>query len=101
MNIGLKVSTNMTIKQPVINTFDRVGIDYKSLDNVTQNYTSINRFSGAKASTTQLISALIAWVYRTSNAYEAGDNKIKLSDFDRIRYFIMEQDSNAYMTCID
>ena len=91
----------MKIRQPVINTLDRVGIDYKSIDNVKKDYLSMNRFSGETCKTTALIKCLIAWVYRTSNDYERGIQEVKISDFDRVRYFILEQDSNAYSTCID
>jgi len=91
----------MKIKQSVINTFDRVEIPYKDFDNIKKDRVSRNRFSGETCETTELINYLISWVYETSNAYEQGDQKIRISDFDRIRYFILEQDSNAFNTCID
>jgi hypothetical protein len=89
------------IKNSVINTFNRVGIDYESIDNTTKNCIAVNRFSGEQVETTELIAYLIDWVYTTSNKYEDGDQSIKISDFDRIRYFILEQDQEAYSTCID
>ena len=91
----------MAIRQPVINTFNRVGIKYENFDNTIKGVTVYNRFGGGSCDVTVLISELISWVYDTSNAYERGDFKVKLSDFDRVRYFILEQDRQAYMTCID
>ena len=91
----------MTIKKSVINTFNRVGIDYKKLMTDTEQVTVNNRFGGGSCKTTGFIAYLIGWVYGTSNAYEMGIQKVNLSDFDRIRYFILEKDSNAYSTCID
>lgn len=93
----------MKIKQSVINTFKRVGIDYEhiSTGHGLDPVMVYNRFGNGSCSTTNFIAYLINWVYRTSDKYERGDNEIKISDFDRIRYFILEQDSNAYMTCID
>jgi hypothetical protein len=91
----------MTIRQSVINTFNRVGIDYKSLLTKTDEVEVYNRFGFGSCSTTPLIAHLISWVYSTSNDYEAGIRKVNLSDFDRVRYFIAEVDSKAYSTCID
>ena len=91
----------MTIKQPVINTFKRVGIDYQALQDKTEKIRVENRFGGGSCETSPLIAYLIAWVYATSNAYERGDQTVKVSDFDRIRYFILDADANAYSTCID
>jgi hypothetical protein len=92
------------IKKPIINTFKRVGIDYESMDNTTKNYRAVNRFSGERVETTELIAYLVNWVYTTSDKYENGDNSISsisISDFDRIRYFILEQDDDVYSSCID
>lgn len=89
------------IKKSVINTFKRVGINYEAFNNTDKNVEVYNRFGGGKATTTQLIAFLINWVYDISNAYEVGDFKVKTADFDRIRYFVAEQDSEAYMTCLD
>jgi len=93
------------IKQSVINTFERVGIDYKKYSLTTDNdgnkITVNNRFGGGSCETSPLIARLIEWVYQTSNDYEVGNQKVNVSDFDRIRYFILDQDNNAYMTCID
>lgn len=91
----------MIIKQSVINTLDRAKIDYKSLINRVDKVNAFNRFTGASVSTTPLIAHLIQWVYDTSNQYEMGIQKVNISDFDRIRYFILEQDKDAYYTCID
>ena len=92
---------NMNIKQSVINTFERVGIDYKLLVDQKQEVEVYNRFGGSSCVTSPLVAHLIAFVYETNNDYEIGINKVNLSDFDRIRYFILEADKNAYMTCID
>lgn len=89
------------IKQSVINTFKRVGIDYEQMDNTSKNYQVRNRFSGETCLTTELLAYLVDWVYETSNHYERGDKEVRISDFDRIRYFILEQDSKVYSTCID
>lgn len=93
----------MTIKQSVINTFDRVGIypDVQSLINKTDKVTAYNRFGFGECQTTPLIKYLIEWVYQISNAYENGKHDVNVSDFDRVRYFVLEQDSNAYNTCLD
>lgn len=91
----------MVIKQSVINTFERVGIDYKPLVNRTDKVIVKNRFSGEECETTPLVARLIEWVYTVSNDYERGDRTINVSDFDRIRYFILDVDSNAYSTCVD
>lgn len=89
------------IRQPVINTFERVGIDYKDLVDETNEIEVFNRFGGGSCKTTPLIAFLVNWVYKTNDDYERGIRKVKVADFDRIRYFILEQDSNAYSTCID
>jgi len=89
------------IKQSVINTFNRVGINYAALDNSEKNVEVNNRFGGGSCVTTELIAYLINWVYSTNDKYETGDTKVRVSDFDRVRYFILEQDKDAYMTCID
>jgi hypothetical protein len=89
------------IKQSVLNTFKRVGINHEVLDNTQKTKTVENRFGGGICQTTELIAFLIDWVYVTSNAYEFGDYRVKIGDFDRIRYFILAEDSNAYMTCLD
>ena len=93
----------MTIKQSVINTFERVGIypDVQSLLTRDEKVTVFNRFGFGSCVTTPLIAFLIEWVYSTSNAYEQGINTVNVSDFDRIRYFILGADNDAYMTCID
>mgnify|MGYP001585957849 CR=1 FL=1 len=91
------------IKQSVINTFNRVGINYKALldqdtgDKITVN----NRFGGGSCEVSPLVARLIEWVYSTSYIYEVGIQDVRLDDFDRIRYFILEIDSNAYTVCID
>ena len=89
------------IKKSVLNTFKRIGIDHTIYDNEVKNVRVDNRFGGGSCETTQLIAYLIQWVYSTSNAYEMGIQDVRLDDFDRVRYFILEQDPNAYMTCID
>lgn len=89
------------IKQSVVNTFKRVGIDYENIDNTTVGYSARNIFTGEEVKTTALIVYLINWVYATSLKYENGDYSVKVSDFDRIRYFVLEQDQNAYSTCLD
>lgn len=95
------VKEKMKIKQSVINTFNRVGIPYEKLLEDKGTYISMNRFSGERCETNALVAHLISWVYSTSNQYEVGNYEVKVSDFDRIRYFILEVDRNAYSTCID
>ena len=90
----------MTIKQSVLNTFDRVGID-PTLDNEVKSQQATNWITGASCEVTELILACIEFVYETSSKYERGNQDIKLGDFDRVRYFIAEADPNAYSTCID
>lgn len=89
------------IKQSVINTFNRVGIDYENLDNEKKEVEVHNRFGFGTALTTELIAKCISWVYATSDDYENGIRKVNVSDFDRVRYFVVEQDQEAYMTCLD
>jgi len=91
----------LSTKQSVLNTFNRVGIDHTAYDNETRNTEVCNRFSGECIKTTQLIAFLVEWVYDVSNEYERGDTHIKVSDFNRIRYFILDQHSDVYSTCID
>lgn len=91
----------MTIKQSVINTFNRVGIPYEELMSHTGLWEARNRFSGETVLTSYFIAYLIKWVYLTSTDYERGIQRVSIADFDRIRYFILEQDSKAYMACID
>lgn len=91
----------MNIPKPVINTFERVGIDWLPLVNLTGEYTVLNRFSGESVKTTALMAKLVSWVYQISNDYEEGKNEVKVSDFDRIRYFILNQAPEVYSTCID
>lgn len=91
-----------TIKNSVVNTFNRVGIPFESLmahDN--EVVTVSNRFGGGSCETTPLVKYLIGWVYNVSNAYENGDMTIKVSDFDRVRMFVLEEDNEAYYTCLD
>ena len=89
------------IKKSVINTFNRVGIDYKPLLEDKEVYTVSNRFTGETCSTSLLVATLIDYIYRISNQYEMGIYKVNISDFDRLRYFVLEIDNNAYTTCID
>jgi hypothetical protein len=89
------------IKKSVINTFNRVGIDYEPLLKDKGTYTVSNRFTGETCSTSLLVATLIDYIYRISNQYEMGIYKVNISDFDRLRYFVLEIDNNAYTTCID
>lgn len=90
----------MEIKQPVLNTFKKVGIDYTEFENKPE-VEVYNRFGFGKCTTSALVARCIEAVYKISNDYEEGIFKVKTSDFDRLRYFILKEDSNAYMTCID
>ena len=89
------------IKQSVINTFKRVGIPYEELLKDEALVVIENRFGGGSCETTPLVASCIYWVYNTNNAYELGDRSVKITDFDRVRYFVLEQDQEAYMTCLD
>jgi len=91
----------MTIKQSVLNTFDRVGIDYKFYEADKEKHIASNRFGGGECKVSRLVFECIQWVYNTSNAYERGDYSVKVGDFDRIRYFVAEVDPEAYRTCLD
>ena len=91
----------MNIRQPVINTFDRVGFDYKPLQDLTNKVEVANWITGETCQTTPLVAGCVEWVYRTALAYEQGISKVKVSDFDRVRYFILDQDPNVWSTCID
>ena len=95
----------MTIPQPVINTFNRVGLDYSDKDS-TEKVEISNRFTGQSVTTSPLIARCIDWVYRTSNQFELeftyrAKNVPTIADFDRVRYFVLKIDPQAYMTCLD
>jgi hypothetical protein len=90
----------MDIPQPVLNTLKRIQIDhelYAKDDKVTVH----NRFGGDSCETSSFIARLIEWVYETSNEAEMGIYPMRISDFDRIRMYILKVDSKAYMTCLD
>jgi hypothetical protein len=89
-----------TIKQSVLNTFARVGIN-PALDNKIKNVSVFNWITDEKAITTELLAYCISWVYITSANYERGIYDVRTDDFDRVRYFILEQDKNLYMSHID
>lgn len=89
------------IKQSVINTFNRVGIDYKPIENLTNKVSVSNWITGETCQTTPLVATCVEWVYRTALAYEQGTSKVNVSDFDRVRHFILAQDNNVYSKCID
>ena len=92
----------MKIKQPVINTFKRVGFPYETYEAFENTKTEVsNWLSGETVETTPLIRDLVEWVYRTQMDFERGVQKVNVSDFDRIRYFILEVDPKVYSTCID
>ena len=91
----------MKIKQSVINTFNRVGIPYEELMKIEKPTRTRNRLTGEGITTTYFLSYLVAWVYQTSNDYEYGINKVNVSDFDRVRYFILEQDGEVYRACLN
>lgn len=88
----------VNIKQSVINTFNRVGISYEVLQKRTDKIEMHNCFGHGSAMVTPLIAACIAWVY---NSQDRVGYSVKVSDFDRVRYFVLAEDSNAYMTCLD
>jgi hypothetical protein len=90
----------MNIPQPVLNTLKRVHIDhelYAKDDKVKVE----NRFGGGSCETSSFIAHLIEWVYETSNDYEMGIYTPNISDFDRIRMYILKVDPKAYQTCLD
>lgn len=93
----------MKLTQPIINTLERAGIDYKlnAKNEPTDRVEVSNRFTGETATVHPLIAKIINWVYETNNAYERGDNTVKLSDFDRLRYFVLANDPTAYYLCLD
>jgi hypothetical protein len=91
----------MIIKQSVINTFDRIRAQYLALDNTAKTETATNWLSGATCPVTPLVLYCIQWVYSETMKQEAGKSKTRLDDFDRVRYFILETDPNAYNVCID
>lgn len=89
-----------TIKQSEINTFKRIGFDYQKYDGQIRTVRIANRFSGETVDTLPIVADLIEWVY---GAGERGveNRTVRVDDFDRVRYFVMRQDSKAYMTCLD
>jgi len=91
----------MEIRQAVKNTLDRVGIDYASLEKETEKVEVSNRFGGGSCETTPLVATCIAKIYAISDAYEFGDHSVSIADFDRLRYFVLEVDPNAYSVCVD
>ncbi len=90
----------MTIRKPVQNTFDRVGINYSTKDS-NEKVEVANWLSGATCEVSPLVANCIAWVYKTQLEYEKGIYDVKVADFDRVRYWIAEVDQNAYSTLID
>ncbi len=89
------------IKQSVINTFNRVGFPYEKYGREPKTTKVSNRFSGESVETSVLVATLISTIYDISNAYERGDYSVKVADFDRLRYFVLSEDSKAYMRCLD
>lgn len=90
----------MAIKQSVINTFGRIGINHEQFNNTDKNVTASNRFGAGSVQTTELIAKCIDWVYNEGeNGVASGS--VKVSDFDRIRYFVLAEDSKAYSVCLD
>ncbi len=78
------------IKQSVLNTFKRIGIN-PEIATLTGMTTSRNRFTGESVPTTYFVQLLIGWVYAISDEYEQGNHRVNVSDFDRLRYFVLEQ----------
>ena len=68
------------IKQSVINTFNRCSIPYEELLEQHDIIKVYNRFGGGSCETNNLIAFLIGWVYKTSNDYETGIQKVRLND---------------------
>ena len=68
----------MEIKRSVINTFNRVGIDYKTLLETPGNVVVRNRFNGEEEVTNALIGRCVEWVYDTSNDYDLGVKEVKV-----------------------
>ena len=92
----------MTIKQPVKNTMARIGLNWEEFEGTEQDKVKVeNRFGAGSCETSPLVRRCIETIYSISNAYEFGDVSVKIDDFDRLRYFVLEVDSNAYMTCVD
>ena len=83
---------------------DRIGIDYGFLERENNRIGKVqicNRFGGGCVQTTPLVAECIDKIYNISNDYEIGNTNIKVDDFDRLRYFVLEADAKAYSTCID
>jgi len=96
----------LQVKQSVINSLQRVGLDLDSLKRLaerTDKVTAYNRFGGGSCETTPLVSALIQWVYKTGDelGFSMGQHSVKIQDFDRIKYWVLDLDNKAYMTCLD
>lgn len=92
----------MTIKQPVKNTMARIGLNWEEFEGTENDKVTIdNRFGGGSCETTPLVRRCIETIYSISNAYEDDDYKVTIDDFDRLRHFVLDVDSNAYMVCID
>jgi len=79
---------------------DRLGIDYLTLGKSTEKVEVFNRFGGGSCQTTPLVARCISKIYALNDAYDSGKN-INVADFDRLRYFVLEADKEAYYTCID
>ena len=89
------------LKKSLINTFKRVGIDYASYSDTPDETIAINRFTGEECPTSFIVKHCIEWVYTTNNRIDAGDTSISIADFDKVRYFVLERDKNAYAICLD
>jgi hypothetical protein len=89
------------LTQPVKNTMDRIGIDYASLEKNPLPVPVTNRFTGETCVTSVLVAECVRKIYAISNAYENGDQTVNVSDFDRLRYFVLAADQTVYNTCVD
>lgn len=87
------------IKQSVLNTFARVGIAPTLYDRTTKSLKMRNRFSGEGVEVSPLVARCVEWVYNAERDVQLGN--ITVSDFDRVRYFVLAEDSEAYMTLLD
>jgi hypothetical protein len=94
---------NKPIRKAVINTFGRVGLNnyQELLDRDNEKVVAENQFGYGTVETTPLVAECIKLVYRIGRDYNYGDYSVRVDDFDRLRYFVLEQDSKAYRVCLD
>lgn len=93
----------MKLTTPIINSLTRAGIDYNlnAKNDQADKVEVSNRFTGETTTVHPLIAEVVKWIYKTNDAFDHGDQSVKISDFDRLRYFVLANDPTAYYLLLD